>query len=46
MGLWTTWILKDCRMREMLSDMLFMYGIVAVSVGVGVSFLSVVLVSR
>ena len=34
------------RMREMLSDVLFMYRIVAVSVGVGVSFLSVVLVSR
>ena len=33
-------------MREMLSDMLFMYGIVAVSVGVAVSFISVVLVSR
>ena len=46
MALWTTWILKGCRMRVMLSDMLFMYGIVAVSVGVGVSFLSVVLVSR
>ena len=46
MGLWTTWILKGCRMREMLSDMLFMYGIVAVSVGVAVSFISVVLVSR
>ena len=46
MGLWTTWILKGCRMREMSSDMLFMYGIVAVSVGVAVSFISVVLVSR
>ena len=45
MGLWTTWILKGCRMREMSSDMLFMYGIVAVSVGVAVSFISVVLVS-
>ena len=33
-------------MREMLSDMFFMYGIVAVSVGVAVSFISVVLVSR
>ena len=38
-------ILKGCRMREMLSYMLFMYGIVA-SVGVAVSFISVVLVSR
>ena len=33
-------------MREMLSDMFFMYGIVAVSVGVAVSFISVVLVRR
>ena len=33
-------------MREMLSDMFFMYGIVAVSVGVAVSFILVVLVSR
>ena len=33
-------------MREMLSDMLFMYGLVAVSVGVAVSFISVVLVNR
>ena len=30
----------------MLSDMPFMYGIVAVVVGVAVSFISVVLVSR
>ena len=33
-------------MREMLSDIFFMYGIVAVSVGVAVSFISVVLVGR
>ena len=45
-GLWTTRILKGCRKREMLSDMPFMYGIVAVVVGVAVSFISVVLVSR
>ena len=45
-GLWTTRILKGCRKREMLSDMPLMCGIVAVVVGVAVSFISVVLVSR
>ena len=33
-GLWATRILNGCRMREMFSDMPFMYGIVTVVVGV------------
>ena len=45
-GLWATRIFKGCRMREMSSDMPFMYGIVSVVVGVTVSLVSVVLVTR
>ena len=37
-------ILNVCRMREMFSDMPFMYGIVAVVVGVAFSLASVVVV--
>ena len=36
-GLWAMRILKGCRMRGMFSDMLSMYGIIAVVVGVAVS---------
>ena len=36
-GLRATRILNGCRMREMFSDMLFMYGIIAVAVGVALS---------
>ena len=43
-GLWATRILKVCRMREMFSDMLFIYGIGAVVVGVPLSLASVVVV--
>lgn len=46
MGLWATRILKGSKMREMFSDMPFMYGMVAVVVGVAVSFVSVVVVGR
>ena len=35
-GLWVMQILKGCRMQEMFADMLFMYGIVALVVGVAV----------
>ena len=41
-GLWATRILNGCRMREMFSDMPFMYGIVAVVVWVASSLASVV----
>ena len=33
-SLWAMQILKGCRMQEMFTDMLFMYGIVALVVGV------------
>ena len=47
MGLWATRIsLKGCKIREMFSDMPFMYGMVAVVVGIAVSFVSVVVVGR
>ena len=46
MGFRATWILNVCRMREMFSDMPFMYGIVAVVVGVALSLALVVVVSR
>ena len=46
MGLWAMRLLNGFRMREMFSDMLFMYGVVAVVVRFGVSFVSVVLVGR
>ena len=36
--------MNGCRMREMFSDMPFMYGIVAVVVGVALSLASVVVV--
>ena len=32
-GLWAMRILKDCKLREMFSDLPFMYGIVVVVVG-------------
>ena len=38
------WISNGCRMREMFSDMPFMYGLVAVVVGVALSLASVVVV--
>ena len=44
MGLWATRILKGCKMLEMFLEMPFMYGMVAVVVGVVVSFVSVVVV--
>ena len=43
-GLRATRILNGCRMHEMVSDMPFMYGIVAVVVGVALSLASVVVV--
>ena len=43
-GSWATWILNGCSMREMFSDMPFMYGIVAAVVGVALSLSSVVVV--
>ena len=43
-GLWATRILNGCRMREIFSDMPFMYGIVAVVVGVALSLASVVVI--
>ena len=46
MGLWAMRLLNGFRMREMFSDMLFMYGVVAVVVRFAVSFVSVVLVGR
>lgn len=46
MGLWAMRLLNGFRMREMFSDMLFMYGVVAVVVRFAVSFVSVVLVDR
>ena len=49
MGLWAMRLLNGFRMREMFSDMLFMYGVVAVVAVVvrfAVSFVSVVLVGR
>ena len=46
MGLWVTRILKGCRMREMLSDMLFMYGMVAVVEVLAASFVSLEAVAR
>ena len=39
-------ILNGYKMHEMFSDMPFMYGIVAVVVGAGVSFVSVIIYSR
>ena len=41
-----TWILKGCKMCGMFSDMLFMYGMVAVVLGVEVSFVSVIVVGQ
>ena len=38
--------MNGCRMREMFSDMPFMYSIVAVVVRVGLSLSSVVVVGR
>ena len=35
-SLWAMQILKGCRMQEMFTDMLFMYGIVSLVVGVAV----------
>ena len=46
MGLWATQILKGCEMHKMFSDMPLMYSMVAVVVGVEVSFVSVVVVVR
>ena len=43
-GLLATRILNGRKMREMFSDMPFMYGIVAVVVGVALSLASVVVV--
>ena len=37
-----TQMLKGCKMHKMFSDMPFMYGMVAVVIGVAVSFFSVV----
>ncbi|PFX15510.1 ATP-dependent DNA helicase PIF1 [Stylophora pistillata] len=45
MGLWATRILKGVKMREMFSDMLFTYGMVAVVIGVVESFVLVVVVA-
>ena len=42
MGLWAMRILKGCRIREVFSDMPIIYCIVAVVVGVVVSFVLVV----
>ena len=46
MGWWAMWILKGCKMPDMFSDMSFVYGMVAVVIGVVVSFVSVVIVGR
>ena len=46
MDLWATRILKGYKMCEMFSDMPFMHGMVAVVVGVAVSFVLVVVVGR
>ena len=45
-GLCATRILNGCRMHEMFTDITFMYGIVAVVVGVALSLASVVVVGR
>ena len=45
-GFRETRILNVCGMREMFSDMPFMYGIVAMVVGVVLSLASVVVVGR
>ena len=42
----STRILKDCRIREMFSNMPFMYGVVAGLVGAALSLASVVVVGR
>ena len=39
-------MLNGCRIRKMFSDMPFMYGIVAVVIGIALSLASVVVVGR